>query len=101
MGISVCRDMLVPPTHAVGPSCPLYRWRLCGARKIYLLTEELTSSSSSTSSFAPATTPRAHVVTHHMRNRSRLYGARFTDGCFPSTISAITCPVMPPSVQPT
>ena len=37
--VSVCRDMLVPPTHAVGPSCPLYRWRLCGARKFstYLL----------------------------------------------------------------
>ena len=31
--VSVCRDMLVPPTHAVGPSCLLYRWRLCGARK--------------------------------------------------------------------
>ena len=30
--------LLVPPTHAVGPSCLLYRWRLCGARKIYLLT---------------------------------------------------------------
>ena len=31
--------LLVPPTHAVGPSCPLYRWRLCGARKkfTYLL----------------------------------------------------------------
>ena len=23
-----CRDMLVPPTHAVGPLCLLYRWRL-------------------------------------------------------------------------
>ena len=31
-----CRDMLVPPTHAVGPLCLLYWWRLCGARTIYL-----------------------------------------------------------------
>eukprot|EP00966_Prymnesium_polylepis_P113044 2614791-Prymnesium_polylepis.2 len=38
---------------------------------------------------------------HHGRNRSRAYGARFTDGCVPCTSSAMSWPVMPPSVHPT